>query len=284
LTVPITAFTAADDVGGSGIAGFMVTESALPPSVSDPGWSPIPPAVFTFTTLGQKTLLGWAKDAAGNVSTGLSATVTIDLSPGRRFLDVPVTHFAFTQIDQIAAEGITGGCSINPPRYCPDLPITRAQMAVFIEASLGRVTPPPCTGNVFTDVTSASVGDVVCGFIETLADHGITGGCQRDDPLTPAVNEARYCPDDPVTREQMAVFIEAALGRIPAQLPTVCSQTLFLDVNTATVGDLVCRMIEDFAALGMTGGCGGGNYCPSEPATRAQMAVFLVTAPLPLTP
>jgi hypothetical protein len=29
---------------------------------------------------------------------------------------------------------------------------------------------------------------------------------------------------------------------------------------------------------GITGGCGGGNFCPSNPVTRAEMAVFLVTA------
>ena len=34
--------------------------------------------------------------------------------------------------------------------------------------------------------------------------------------------------------------------------------------------------IERLAAEGVTGGCGGGDYCPSSPVTRGQMAVFLV--------
>ncbi len=42
--------------------------------------------------------------------------------------------------------------------------------------------------------------------------------------------------------------------------------------------------IERLAQLGITAGCGGGNYCPDDPVTRAQMAVFIVVAwnlPLP---
>ena len=36
--------------------------------------------------------------------------------------------------------------------------------------------------------------------------------------------------------------------------------------------------IEIFAGNGITNGCGNDNYCPEEPVTRAQMAVFLVRA------
>ena len=249
----------------------MVTESALPPSPSDPGWNPIPPVDFTFATLGLKTLFGWAKDAAGNVSTGLSATVTIALSPGRRFLDVPATYFAFTQTGQVAAAGITAGCSINPPLYCPDLPITRGQMAVFLETSLGVLAAPACAGNVFADVTAATVGAATCGFIEALAARGITGGCTATN----------FCPNDPVTRQQMAVFIETALGVAAAP---ACAGNIFTDVTAGTVGAAFCGFIERLAADGITSGCTATTFCPNNPVTRAQMAVFLVAAPAPLLP
>jgi len=36
--------------------------------------------------------------------------------------------------------------------------------------------------------------------------------------------------------------------------------------------------IEAMAASGITGGCGGGNYCPDDPLTRGQMAAFLARA------
>ncbi|HTY42294.1 MAG TPA: S-layer homology domain-containing protein [Thermoanaerobaculia bacterium] len=52
---------------------------------------------------------------------------------------------------------------------------------------------------------------------------------------------------------------------------------------TPTFGDvpatsLYFQYIEALAASGVTGGCGGGNYCPDNPVTRAQMAVFLAKA------
>ena len=53
--------------------------------------------------------------------------------------------------------------------------------------------------------------------------------------------------------------------------------------DTATFNDVSTdhpffQFIEALAASGITGGCGGGNYCPDNPVTRGQMAVFLAKA------
>ena len=48
------------------------------------------------------------------------------------FADVPIGHFLAPWIEQLAREGITGGCGTSPARYCPDSPVTRGQMAVFL--------------------------------------------------------------------------------------------------------------------------------------------------------
>ena len=74
LRVSITTFTATDNVG---VAGYLVNESATNPGAAAAGWSATPPASYTFTTAGTKTLFAWAKDAAGNISNSLSASVTI---------------------------------------------------------------------------------------------------------------------------------------------------------------------------------------------------------------
>ena len=76
LTVPITTFTASDNVG---VTDYLVTETSTTPAPTAAGWSTTTPASYTFTTAGAKTLYAWAKDAAGNVSTSRSATVTITL-------------------------------------------------------------------------------------------------------------------------------------------------------------------------------------------------------------
>jgi hypothetical protein len=49
----------------------------------------------------------------------------------------------------------------------------------------------------------------------------------------------------------------------------------FADVPT---GHPFFQFVEALNASGITGGCGGGNYCPNNPVTRGQMAVFLSKA------
>lgn len=48
----------------------------------------------------------------------------------------------FPFIEALAAAGVTGGCSVSPPLYCPDDPVTRGQMAVFISRALGLQFAP----------------------------------------------------------------------------------------------------------------------------------------------
>jgi hypothetical protein len=76
LTVPILSFAASDNLG---VAGYLVTESAAAPSADTPSWSATTPASYTVSGEGSRTLYGWAKDAAGNVSASLSDTVTVSL-------------------------------------------------------------------------------------------------------------------------------------------------------------------------------------------------------------
>ncbi len=135
LTVSIPTFTATDNVG---VTGYIVTESATPPSASAAGWSLTPPANYTFATPGTKTLYAWAKDAAANVSASLNAAVTITLTdsvpPVVTAFSLPatansltVTLTSFTATDNIGVAGYlltetaaapspaTPGWSLTPP-------------------------------------------------------------------------------------------------------------------------------------------------------------------------
>ncbi len=172
------------------------------------------------------------------------------------FLDVPPSDPFHDYVIKIARNGITAGCGGG--NYCRYASVTRAQMAVFLlKAEHGSTyVPPMCTG-IFADVTCPSA---FANWIERLAAEGITGGC----------GGGNYCPSNPVTRAQMAVFL-LKTEHGPAYNPPACTG-VFLDVMCPSA---FANWIERLAAEGITGGCGGGNYCPSNPNTRGQMAVFL---------
>lgn len=57
------------------------------------------------------------------------------------FNDVPVGHPFFQFIEALKSSGITGGCQVAPPLYCPDNFVTRGQMAVFLAKALGLQFP-----------------------------------------------------------------------------------------------------------------------------------------------
>jgi hypothetical protein len=79
LTVPVTTFTATDNVG---VTGYLITTSATKPLASATGWTATAPASAIATAAGSTTFYGWAKDAAGNVSLSKSASVTVTPSTG----------------------------------------------------------------------------------------------------------------------------------------------------------------------------------------------------------
>ena len=101
-------------------------------------------------------------------------------------------------IEDLYNKGITAGCSTDPRMFCPDTPVTRSQMAVFLlkaKEAQGYM-PPPCTG-LFDDVPCP--GGFAVRWIEELYSRGITAGCSTD-PLM-------FCTDVQTTRPQEAIFV-----------------------------------------------------------------------------
>jgi hypothetical protein len=123
LTVSITSFTATDNIG---VTGYLVNESATAPSASAGGWTSSAPTSYTFATAGGKTLYAWARDAAGNVSAGRSASVTVTLAdttaPTVSVFTVPsssasltVSITSFTATDNISVTGYLVNESATAP-------------------------------------------------------------------------------------------------------------------------------------------------------------------------
>lgn len=107
---------------------------------------------------------------------GVTVAVAGTLPPGGTFTDDDGNvHEA--NIEAFAAEGITQGC--NPPTndmFCPDSPVTRAQMATFLVRALDL----PAAAGSFTD-TAGSVHEANIG---ALATAGITRGCNPQSKIT----------------------------------------------------------------------------------------------------
>jgi hypothetical protein len=96
-------------------------------------------------------------------------------------------------IQAMAEAGIAEPCATG--RYCPDAPMTREMMAVFLARALDL---PASSADRFVDDDASRFE----AEIQALAKSGITVGC----------SETHYCPNDSVTREQMATFLMRSFG------------------------------------------------------------------------
>ena len=270
--------TATDPSGNTSEFSQRMPFSSSPLSGPSSGGTPLTITGTDFIT-GATVMIGGAP--AGNVSVSNYNTITATspaLAPGSLsdlmvtdpdgtagtlqkgfvtdFLDVPPTQQFYAYVTTLVANGITVG--VGGGNYGVDQSTLRQQMAVFLlRAKHGLCyVPPTCTG-IFPDVPCPST---FADWIEALANEGITGGC----------GGGNYCPTSPVRRDQMAVFLlKSEHGS--SYVPPAC-MGLFTDVPCPSP---FADWIEQLAAEMITGGCGGGNYCPASPSTRGQMAVFI---------
>jgi hypothetical protein len=190
-------------------------------------------------------------------SVAIVVTDVDEPEPEPRFRDVPTTHTFFSDIEWLAAAGITLGC--NPPTndlFCPDGSVTRGQMAAFLHRALGDTLVAGSPVEFNDDDDSVFEMD-----IEWLGAVGVTRGCN------PPTNDM-FCPNQAVTRGQMAAFLVRALS-LPAG-----AGIDFVDDD----GSIFEDDIERLAAAGITRGCNpptNDRFCPSDPVSRSQMAAFL---------
>jgi hypothetical protein len=152
-------------------------------------------------------------------------------------------------IDIIAAADITLGCDeAEPTLFCPTETVTRGQMASFIQRALNL---PAGEDPGFTDIAGNEHEEA----IGAIAQAGITIGCE---------DGTMFCPNVPLTRDQMASFLARAFGLSGGTSP-------FTDIAGNTHEDNIVAIYE----AGITQGCTATEYCPRDPVLRGQMASFL---------
>ena len=116
-----------------------------------------------------------------------------------RFADVDDNEWWMPYVERLADLGITVGCETNPLRYCPYETVTRARMASFLVRAFRLQRAESAE---FTDTR----GSTHEANIDALFAAGLTVGCKQR-PL-------RYCPNNPVSRAQMASLLNRGLERI----------------------------------------------------------------------
>jgi hypothetical protein len=192
---------------------------------------------------------------------GESIPVTEDAT-AQVFADVTPSDYYFDAVNMLYNAGITAGCSTSPLDYCPTESITRAQMAIFlVRATVGTGPFNYSTTPYFTDVPATAFG---FAWIQKLYELGITTGCGPN----------LFCPDDTVTRDEMAVFlirVRYGSGWVLDYNPV----PYFTDVPaTYWAFPWIQRLKQDQ----ITSGCSATTFCPTSPVTRGDMAIFVMRA------
>ena len=163
----------------------------------------------------------------------------------------------------LKAAGILDGTECGPDQFCPGDPLSRRTFAVWMVRVLDGNRSPSFVGpgvDGESDFADVEANEPEALFIKRLAHLRVTSGC--------GVQPWRYCPDESVSRSQMASFLSRAF-RLPD-----APDANFTDVGKDSVH---FENINRLAAAGITQGCSSEpkRYCPDSPTTRAQMASFL---------
>lgn len=221
------------DVAGGGSATLHVLDYGVV------GTNPSESGVLLFTD--------GARSAGRAGSPQSSEAIVLSVNDNLPFYDIAGTTFV-DDIVWAAENGITKGCQASPPMFCPNDPVTREQMATFLDRALDL---PDATDDYFSD----DDGSPHEGAINRVAEAGITFGC------APGL----FCPKAPVLRDQMASFLVRAYAIPPSGT----------DFFTDDEGNVHEANINALAESGITTGCTATTFCPSNPVTRGQMTAFL---------
>jgi len=217
----------------------------------------------------------WAPDSEEMIEVGFGRR------KGRNYADIwPSTPLSgvedvwyYEWVEALADEGVAIGCRMEKYNvvgqeialefFCPKNPVTRAEAAVFLELALhGHGYWPPAPIGRFMDVPT---DHWAAGWIEQLVSDGVSSGC----------GENLFCPDELVSRAQLAVMVGKTIFSSHTSAPQETTGTMFVDVDS---DDWAAEWIQQLAGEGIISGCRVGEYCPDEAVSRAELAVMLVKA------
>jgi|GEM_PF-2995073 hypothetical protein len=180
------------------------------------------------------------------------------------FVDVPTYHPYLPSIQQVAKRGIMSGSSHF--RFLPNNPISRAETAVVLTKTF-NLQPTNSTQQAISDVPATHWA---YSYIKNLLDNGITAGC--------ATNPLQYCPNDPVTNAQAAIFTFKSWQTIDSTLNTSAPSTpTYSDIPST---HWAYPYIEALASRGVKWYCdeSARKFCPDANITRAAITHPVISA------
>jgi len=202
-----------------------VPADAGPGQRADVAWvvqSPSTPGTFDLVV---RADVQYCLPSGDCVAQTLTRAFRLSVKAGPTFVDVPCHHPAFGFIERLAEMGVAEPCDPGARRFCPDQPVTRAQMADWLTRLRGDVPETPCQPG-FPDLA----GHPLCGAVENLQLQGISEACdpflcpqvaagfrcslQPDcDSRDDVIEGTCFCPDLPIAQRTAVLWILRSLRR-----------------------------------------------------------------------
>jgi hypothetical protein len=178
-------------------------------------------------------------------------------TPAQIFSDVPASYWASGTIDQFSTLGYIAGYPDGT--FKPDNRITRAEFVTILDKALKLAAYTPTTAN-FKDV---SAGDWYYGSVESAVYAGFVTGC----------GNGGFAPNDPITRQEIAVILVNACGKAGTAQGSMNAQTSFSD--DSSIAAWARGFVNEASQLGLIKGYPDSSFAPVQDATRAEACVMI---------
>jgi len=173
------------------------------------------------------------------------------------FADIKESDWFYGSVMYAYRGGLFGGVSAT--EFDPGAPMTRAMFATVLARLDGADSESGPWKSEFADVAG---GDWYYDAVMWAADNSIVSG----------VGDGRFGPNEPVTREQMAVMLVNYFRYIGADLKTTEAENVFAD--DGRISDWAKGAVKSVRQAGIIGGKPGNLFDPQGNATRAEVAAI----------
>jgi hypothetical protein len=170
------------------------------------------------------------------------------------FSDVSQEDSFWKDVQMSSLYGVLAGYPDG--RFGAGDPLTREQMAVVLVTLFDIPLDPVPSTATFSDV---GVNKWSYRFVEAIVREGLTAGC--------GTNPLRFCPTDPVTKSQTAVFLVRGLGLDTAAFAN--DTPLFIDVSTSRP---FFQFVQAAVKNNIMEGCNSNMFCPGDNVLREEIA------------